>query len=674
MRNCFYKVIFCVLIVVFTLGKAEAQLTAVVHIHPTTCGLSNGEVAVYPSGGNGSYTYEWSVAGTANTVDSLGGLIAGLYTITVTSGGGSIVESATVAASNVPTLSIIAQRDTICIGSSDLLTAAGATMGGYTWSGGTLVSPVNADSISISVLSSGTNTYTLTWGPAGCPASATVQIAAYAVNGTLSSSVQPSCGTDNGKIFYTTSAPNGHIFETTLLRNDTVVELGTQTQFSSLAPGSYLFIVSDPSTGCTDTLAPVVLADNSTYPVISNVTIRPDSCFGNNNGAITVTVTNCASGCTYSWGGRNPGQSTDSLVHIPAGIDTFSVHSGGCSNIDTIITVPGPPSALHDSLTISPSHCGRHDGFVIDSVTGGTPPYTYVWSIGTPSGDSVTGLPGDTSITLMLTDSHGCTASDSAKIGSTPGPHAVISVPDTICEDDNTGILILTPRSPDGPFTYIWSNAQITTVNAGLSPGLYTVTMTDAVGCDTVMSAIVPAWDAQVSATFSPSSSVTLGQTMVINLQINVPPTNIRWDPYINGSTGNSEVSFTPQLQDSMYIVTVYYGQSCRVMDTLQIHVTSSLDGGKWAIPNTFTPNGDGINDNFKIISGPDLSSFHIWIFDRWGNKVFDSTDPDFLWNGTDQYAGNSPMNTGVYSYVIQYQALDSNSKGEIGGNISLIK
>jgi gliding motility-associated-like protein len=155
-----------------------------------------------------------------------------------------------------------------------------------------------------------------------------------------------------------------------------------------------------------------------------------------------------------------------------------------------------------------------------------------------------------------------------------------------------------------------------------------------------------------------------------IELQPNVPVTDVVWDPYISGSTGNIVVSFKPQ-KTTQYSVILTYGKACKIYDTIQIAVL--IDSSQWSIPNTFTPNGDGLNDNFKVISSPQLSFFHIWIFDRWGNKVYDSTDEGFQWNGLNQYAGNSPFNTGVFSYVIEYQTYNSDTKGTIGGNISLI-
>jgi gliding motility-associated-like protein len=587
MKDCFYKVVLCFFISVSFLHNAQAQLAPNVHFNATTCGQNNGSAQAYPTGGAG-YTYNWSIAGIPPTVDTVSGLIAGNYSVTVYSGAFSAVDSFTIGASA---------------------------------------------------------------GPA-----------------TLVSVTQPTCGFNNGVINCSTTFASN--FQTTFLRNGTVVEQGTQTQFSNLSPGTYIFIVSSPGAPCpTDTLPPIVLSDTGTYPVISGVQITPEKCFGNKKGAINVTVTNCAGGCTFSWA-NIPGNTTDSAVGISAGIDTFRVSGGGCINIDTIITVPGPLAPLGCSLNTHTSSCSQNNGSAVALVSGGTAPFTYLWSAGAHSGDSATNLAGNSTIYLTVTDSHGCVLPDSAVVSATPGPVMAVTPPDSICARDNTGLITVTPVSGAGPFSYIWSNAETTNVNAGLSPGLYTLTVTDALGCDTVLGVTVPAYIGRVSGLTG--YTVYLGQTVDIQLQVNVPVTNVQWSPYISGSSGSLNVTFQPQ-QDSVYTVIITYGNGCKLYDTIQVNVATA-NNQDWKIPNTFTPNGDGINDYFKLINTPYLSSFHIWIFDRWGGKVFESTQSDFLWDGTNQFDGEKPFNNGVFSYVIEYQTLDTGAKGNIGGNITLIK
>jgi gliding motility-associated-like protein len=106
---------------------------------------------------------------------------------------------------------------------------------------------------------------------------------------------------------------------------------------------------------------------------------------------------------------------------------------------------------------------------------------------------------------------------------------------------------------------------------------------------------------------------------------------------------------------------------SC-VLVTVEIDCISNAD---YSAPNAFSPNGDGINDAY-CLEGWDkcVSTFYIAIYNRWGEKVFDSEDPKFCWDG--KFRGNE-LNSGVFVYYINATVKDV---GEIvrKGNITLVK
>ena len=82
-------------------------------------------------------------------------------------------------------------------------------------------------------------------------------------------------------------------------------------------------------------------------------------------------------------------------------------------------------------------------------------------------------------------------------------------------------------------------------------------------------------------------------------------------------------------------------------------------------IPNTFTPNGDHKNDIFKIY-GTGISSYHLWIYDRWGELLFESDQLFPSWDGT--YKGQD-LNTGVYVYQVDITMWDAThiiKKGDV--------
>ena len=90
-----------------------------------------------------------------------------------------------------------------------------------------------------------------------------------------------------------------------------------------------------------------------------------------------------------------------------------------------------------------------------------------------------------------------------------------------------------------------------------------------------------------------------------------------------------------------------------------------------YTTPNAFTPNGDDANDEFCLQGWSDCTvSFYVAIFDRWGEKVFDSHDPGFCWDGT--YLG-LPLNTAVFVYYIKADVLKIGTITK-KGNITLIR
>lgn len=87
-------------------------------------------------------------------------------------------------------------------------------------------------------------------------------------------------------------------------------------------------------------------------------------------------------------------------------------------------------------------------------------------------------------------------------------------------------------------------------------------------------------------------------------------------------------------------------------------------------IPTGFSPNGDGIHETYSILVGKDVLSFTFTIFDRWGNKIFQSSEKNFEWNGTHN---NIDCNTGVYAFMMEIKFVDGHAELR-SGNITLIR
>jgi gliding motility-associated-like protein len=88
-------------------------------------------------------------------------------------------------------------------------------------------------------------------------------------------------------------------------------------------------------------------------------------------------------------------------------------------------------------------------------------------------------------------------------------------------------------------------------------------------------------------------------------------------------------------------------------------------------VPNTFTPNGDGKNDVF-FAYGEFVSDFHMMIFDRWGNLIFESSDMTEGWNGTAN-GGKDLVQIDTYVWVITYTEKYEGYKHKIVGHVNML-
>ena len=108
-----------------------------------------------------------------------------------------------------------------------------------------------------------------------------------------------------------------------------------------------------------------------------------------------------------------------------------------------------------------------------------------------------------------------------------------------------------------------------------------------------------------------------------------------------------------------VYRVTAYKKNNTAIMSTSNYAKVEPLMNVY--IPNAFTPNGDGINDTFGV-KGEGAFAFSLVVFNRWGEKVFESTNPNQQWDGTYK---NQPVQQGEYVY--QLMADGKNYKGQTG-------
>lgn len=109
----------------------------------------------------------------------------------------------------------------------------------------------------------------------------------------------------------------------------------------------------------------------------------------------------------------------------------------------------------------------------------------------------------------------------------------------------------------------------------------------------------------------------------------------------------------------------------CIQSDT--VYVTAILPEASMFIPNTFTPNGDGINELFKVVS-EEVEEFEIRIYNRWGQLVYMSENPDEGWNGSLMNSGEYYLSDGVYPYIINFKSTCKAEREELRGHVTILR
>ncbi|MDB2408705.1 gliding motility-associated C-terminal domain-containing protein, partial [Crocinitomicaceae bacterium] len=222
------------------------------------------------------------------------------------------------------------------------------------------------------------------------------------------------------------------------------------------------YLVDQPS-------APVAIADTS-----GNI-----SCFGGNDGFIDITVTGGNGGYSFDWSNA---ALTEDLTDLFVGVYVVEVEDSlGCFASDTItLTEPLAPLSLTTDMTAVLCF-SEANGIASVSASGGTAPYTYLWS-NAETTDTITGLLiGD--YTVFVTDSLGCIDSAVVTVTEPPVLTAVADSVDVLCFGDATGSVTVTAQGGMLVYDYLWDTGDITATVTDLPAGLYEVTVTDTNGC-----------------------------------------------------------------------------------------------------------------------------------------------------------------------------------------------
>ncbi len=611
----------------------SVSINITINNHVSCFGGNNGSATASASGGSAPYTYTWHPGNFSGATQN--NLTAGTYTVYVTHSG-NCIDSTTVTITQPASAlnaSIATFNNTSCTantGSATVSVSGGTTPYTYSWapSGGTAATANN--------LGVGTYTVTVTDNN-GCQDTAMVNIGT--INGPVITNPQQNnvtCfGLSNGSASITVSGG------TTPYTYSWSPSGGNNASASGLAAGAYTVTVTD-NAGCSATQTFTITQPNQLIATTTSVT--PADC-GVSNGSATVSVTGGTGTYTYSWSPSGGSAASASGLAAGAYVVTVTDQNGCQDTANVFISSIGGPTI--NVVTLNNVSCnGGSDGSITISASGANPPYSYSW---TPiGGNSVTAsnLNAGT-YTVTVTDNLGCVSSQSFTITQ---PNAIVpnaTITPATC-GNNDGAISLNATGGVGPYTFQLNPGNLSGTNiTNLASGIYTLTITDANNCNYNGTVTVPV-TGNLNVDITPTSA-TIIQGDSIKLVVNAQTGyTYSWSPSTGLSCINCSNPYASPTNTTVYYVTVTDASGCTGTDSVLI--TVDLKCGDVFFPTIFSPNNDGLND-LQCVLGNCIGSIQWAVYSRWGEKLFETSDPKACWDGT--YKGKL-MNTGVYVYKLK--------------------
>ncbi len=678
------------------LGQQTATLTAngaSTYAWAPNTGLSSTTTSVVMANPNSSTTYSilgTDVNGCSNyattnlTVWSLPIITSNSASLCIGQQSATLIANGAISYSWVPTTDLSTSSGSIVVASPTVLTTY--TVGGIDANGcanyttatvSMLALPIiaaNSPSICIgqqtaTLIATGANTYT--WLPTAGLSSNTGSL----VTGTPSTTTTYTIGgTDtHGCYSFITntvtvlSLPNVSVNNSSIcIGQQTATGANTYSWFPTLSTGNIINV--NPTSNMTYTVVGSNLFGCLNYSV-SNVTVyslpiilanSPTICIGQQTATLSATGAN-----TYTWVSQLTTLTGSVVTDNPIITTSYSIIAtdlNGCVNTSTTeVVVNELPVIIVSSSSVCP---GQFPANVL--VIGGV---NYSWTptvtFNQPNGSDVDANPSiPTDYTVTGIDAKGCTNTATTNVGFYIIPVASYVIDDSVlCIGDG---LVITPSGgtayelqPDNFFTldeYVLF-PEVTTS--------YTLVAFSDDGCYSIN-------DPVITVTVNPLPIVTafsntiinIGQTTSINASGGI---TYQWNPANDLTCANCSVTNARPLENTYYVVTGYDANGCANMDTVFVQVDYIC--GDYFVPNAFTPNGDGVND-FVNLHSACIGTYTFQIFDRWGEKVFETSDTKYSWNGT--YRGR-PMNTAVFMYKAEGFDLKG-SPFSVKGNVTLLR
>ncbi|GIV34732.1 MAG: hypothetical protein KatS3mg031_2267 [Chitinophagales bacterium] len=354
---------------------------------------------------------------------------------------------------------------------------------------------------------------------------------------------------------------------------------------------------------------------------------------------------------------------------------TYTYGSGECAVEDQITTRVG------DSIVATVNFSDTticFDAFVnlaVYAEGGNGKAFTFTWNAGLQPGQFQSVSPETTTV-YSVTVADGCSDPIVRQISVSVEPEiTVTAVTNTrLCYGDE-GFASLTVLPVDS-YAFAWYTTPVVTSKDLIAPAgrTYTVRITSmTTGCSVEEQVELPGYNpVRVFFAKNPAHGcITQQNPFYTFIDLSEGVTSGIWDfgdgqsrPYSFGENPVHEYADT-----GLYLVTLIGQNEGNCQDTFQMEVCVEQQPVIFA-PASFTPNGDGVNDEYRVRTFG-LTYFEMYIFNRWGEQIFESRDPQKGWDG---YYHDEPVPAGGYPYIIYYKGTRSKAMEVQKGMIVVLR
>ncbi|MFN5440990.1 MAG: choice-of-anchor L domain-containing protein [Flavobacteriia bacterium] len=468
---------------------------------------------------------------------------------------------------------------------------------------------------------------------------------------------------------------NGVPASVTFQPGQTTVSFTIQSLTDALLEGletlTLTFPITDPCGNVTPLVLDLWIQDNQ--PMQVTLSSSPPSCPGD-----PVTINSQISGgvqpYTYLW---STGQTTGSMTFTPSTTTTVWLEvTDACTGIpayDTlVVNVPVfAPLSVVVSQDIT-EICPYVPATIGVQASGGSGQYTYLWSVNSllsGTSDSLLVNPGSsTTYLITVSDNCGNSVQDSV-IYTILSPPLVLQMngPFEICPGDSVDLLV-TATGGYGTYYYNWSTTA-TTPGITVAPQVstsYFVQVSDE--CQTFSTTAVAV--VQVVKPLANFYIATQNPMQGLPVQLTNASFNA-WSYAWSFGDGNGSFLVNPThvyTQPGAYEITLIATDQKGCVDSISKWIEIAPERYIY-LPNSFTPDGDGLNEYFygRFIG---LLSARFYIFNRWGEEIFFSDQLNFVWNG--EYEG-VPVQDGTYSWYLIYE-IEKGIYEDLSGHVNVIR